>query len=99
DGVVGKPVLRLAEGLLAGKDFEPGHFAFAAVGLLDRGVEDALGGLPDVAARAVAFDEGDDRVVRDGVLAVGVLDRLAVGGDGDAVVAGLHLAGSSGNSG
>jgi hypothetical protein len=31
--------------------------ALAAVGLFDRGVEDALRGLPDVAAGAVAFNE------------------------------------------
>ena len=86
----GKPVLGLAIGLLAGEDFVPGDLALAAVRLFDGGVEDADGGGPDVAAGAVAFNEGDDGAVGDGVFAVGVLDGLAFGGDGDAVVAGLH---------
>jgi hypothetical protein len=33
--------------------------------LLDRGVEDDLAGFPDVGAGAIAFDEGEDRVVGD----------------------------------
>ena len=33
DGVVGQPVVEFFEGLLAGKDLEPGDLAFAAVGL------------------------------------------------------------------
>jgi hypothetical protein len=58
------------ERLLAGVDLPPVDLALAAVGLLDGGVEHAHGGLPDVAAGAVALDEGDDRVVRDLELAV-----------------------------
>jgi len=37
-----------------------------------------LGGLPDVAAGAVAFDERDDGVVGNVELSIGVLDGLAV---------------------
>ena len=37
--------------------------ALAAIGLFDRGVEDALRRLPDVAAGAVAFNERNDGIV------------------------------------
>ena len=40
----------------------PVEFAFAFVCFFNCGVEDADGGGPDVAAGAVAFDEGDDWV-------------------------------------
>ena len=90
DGVIGQPVLGFAVALFAGEDFVPLDGALAAVGFGYRCVEYALGGFPDVAAGAIAFDEGDDGVVGHGVDAVGVLDWLAVGGDGDVVIAGLH---------
>ena len=69
--VVRQPGVELAEGLLAGENLKPLDGALAAVGLFDRGVEDALRGLPDVAAGAVAFDEGNDGIVGDLILAVG----------------------------
>ena len=75
-GVVGQPVVELAVGLLAGEDLKPADRALAAVGLFDRGVEDALRGLPDVAAGAVAFNEGNDGIVGNFELPVAVLDRL-----------------------
>ena len=77
-GVVGQPGGELAEGFFAGEDLKPADGALAAVGLFDGGVEDALRGLPDVAAGAVAFDEWDDGMVGDLKLAVAVLDGLAV---------------------
>lgn len=43
----------------------PVDFAFVAVGLLDGGVEDFDGCVPDVGPGAVADDEGDDWVVGD----------------------------------
>jgi hypothetical protein len=60
-----EPFVELVVGLLAREDFVPHDAAFAAVSLLDRRVEDALGGLPDVAPRAVALDEGDHGIVGD----------------------------------
>ena len=73
------PLLRPVEGLLPGQDLQPGDLAAAAVGLLHRGVEDALRGAPDVAAGAVAFDVGDDRMVGDAQHAAGDRDLLASG--------------------
>jgi hypothetical protein len=58
-------------GLLAGGDLVPVDLALAVVGLLDGGVEDELGGGPDVGAGAVALDEGDDGVVGDVEAVVG----------------------------
>ena len=69
DGVVGQPGAELAVGLFAGEDLKPANGALAAVGLLDGGVEDALRGLPDVAAGAVAFDERNDGIVGNDELA------------------------------
>ena len=91
DGVVGQPVVELAIGLLAGEDLEPRDRALAAVGLFDRGVEDALRSLPDVAAGAVAFDEGNDGIVGNLILAVAVLDGLAVLRQFQPVVGLLHV--------
>ena len=90
DGVVGQPGAELAKGLFAGEDLKPADGALAAVGLFDRGVEDALRGLPDVAAGAVAFNERNDGVVGDLILPVAVLDRLAVFRQFQPVVGLLH---------
>jgi hypothetical protein len=79
-GVVGQPGGELAEGLLAGEDFKPLDLALAAVSFFNRGVKDALRGLPDVASGAVAFNERDDGIVRNFKLAVFVLDGLSVFG-------------------
>ena len=65
DGRVGQPALELVVGLLAGVDLVPVDLLLTAVGLLDRGVEDTHGGLPDIRPDAVAFDERDDGVVGD----------------------------------
>src|SRR5207302_2853781 len=89
DGVVGEPVVKTLEGLLAGVDFHPLDLAAAGVGFLHGGVEDADAGAPDVGAGAVAFDEGDDRLVGDGQLAVADENGLAAGGD-DEVFEGGH---------
>ena len=89
-GVVGEPGGELAEGFFAGEDFKPADGALAAVGFLYCAVEDALRGLPDVAAGTVAFDERDDGAIGDLKLAVGVLDRLAVFGERQPVIGGLH---------
>ncbi len=57
DGLVGEPVARLVECLLAGQHFLPRHL----VAVLGRGgIEHQLGRGPDVDPRAVAFDERDD---------------------------------------
>ena len=68
DRLIGKPVARLVEGLLTGEHLLP--FDRLAV-LLSGGVENVLRGRPDVDADAVAFDEGDDRVVGNGKYAIG----------------------------
>ncbi len=75
-----EPFVKLVVGLLAREDFVPHDAAFAAVSLLDRRVEDALGGLPDVAPRAVALDKGDHGVVGDYQAARFDPDGPAVGG-------------------
>src|SRR5690606_18207260 len=62
------------EGLLASEDLLPLDGLAVLVG---RGVEHELGGGPDVDARAVPFDERDNRVVGD--------VQRAVGTDGDLV--------------
>jgi len=53
-----EPAVELVAGLLAGEHLEPDDFTLAAVGLAYGAVEDVLGGAPDVAAGAVALDEG-----------------------------------------
>ena len=78
--VVRQPGCELAEGLFAGEDFKPANRTLAAVGLFDRCVENALRSLPDVAARAVALDEGNDGIVGHFELPVLVVDGLAVFG-------------------
>ena len=87
DGLVRQPSVEELVGLLARVDLEPVDLAAAAVGLGDGGVEDAHRGAPDVRARAVAFDEGDDRVCGHHQLAVLDADLGAAGGrdevDGD----------------
>src|SRR3989449_4111694 len=82
DGVqsgLGKPVPDLLEGFLPGQHLEPVDAAFAARDLLDHGIEYLPGGAPDVGSCAVAFDEGDDGVVRHHPTTVAVLDALAHG--------------------
>src|SRR6267143_357126 len=85
DGVVGEPIVKASLGLFAGKNFVPRHGALTLVLLFNRSVEDADGSLPDIAARAIAFNERDDRVIGDTVLAVAVFDLLPVGWDRDSV--------------
>ena len=63
DRLVGQPVARLVERLLAGEHLLP-RDRLAVLGR--RRVEDQLGGGPDVDAGAVALDERDDGLVGDG---------------------------------
>ena len=58
-----EPLARRVERLLAGEDFLPLDLALTAVGLLDRGVPDDHRGLRDVGARAVAFNERNNRIL------------------------------------
>src|SRR5208337_1609861 len=85
DGVVGEPGLKTSLGFLAGKNFVPGYGALTLVRLFDSGVEDADGRFPDIAAGAVAFNERDDRVIGNAVLAVAVFDFSTVGWNRDSV--------------
>ena len=70
DGVIREPVVELGLGGLAREDLEPGNLLLAAVSLLHRRIKDLLAGLPNVPARAVATNERDDRIIRDGQDAV-----------------------------
>jgi hypothetical protein len=49
--------VKAVEGFFAGEDFEPSDAAAPGEGLFDRGVKNKAGGLPDVAAGAVALDD------------------------------------------
>src|SRR5262249_55246531 len=60
--------------------FFPGDLFLARIGFLDGRVEHADGRPPDVGARAVAFDEGDDGLVRHVELAGGNRDRFTLHG-------------------
>ena len=91
DGVVGQPGIELGLGFFSGEDFVPGDAALALVGLLHGRIEHAQRGLPDVAAGAVAFDERNDGVVRDLILAAGVADLLSVRRYRYAVIRTCHL--------
>src|SRR5690606_7356291 len=82
DGRLREPFAGLVEGLLAGQDFHPLELALAAIGLLDRGVEHAHAGAPDVGTGAIALDEGDDRAVGDVESLRGLGDRAAASGHG-----------------
>jgi hypothetical protein len=79
DGALGQPVVELSLRLLAGEHLVPDDLAFAPVRLLDGGVEDALGGSPDVGAGAVALDERNDGSLgHDEGAGVGHADDFAV---------------------
>ena len=90
DGVIGEPLLEGVESFFAGENFEPGDVALAAIGFFYCGVEHAARGFPDVAASAVAFDEGDDGIVGHLQRVVRVANGLAIGGHWHTVVRGLH---------
>jgi len=93
-GFVGQPGLELAEGLLARVNLKPLDGALAAVGLFNGSVEDPLRGAPDVASGAVAFNEWNDWMVRNSEFAAGVLNCLAAFGQGQSVIALLHVSGT-----
>ena len=76
EGLLREPVVDSFEGFLAGERLDPVDGAAAVVGALDGGVEDGAGGAPDIGANAVAFDEGNDGIVRHEELAVPNLNRL-----------------------
>src|ERR1700733_11778323 len=80
DGLVRQPAPEGIERLLAGIDLHPFDLAALPVRALDRGVEYAHAGAPDVAAGAVPFDEGDDRALGDHQLAVTDRHLLAARG-------------------
>ena len=80
ESFVGEPVAGFVEGFFAGEDFVPVDFLLAVGGFRDGGVDDADGCTPDVGAGAVAFDEGDDGVARDGEAGGGHGDFAGHGG-------------------
>ena len=73
-----QPFLEFVVGLFASEHLEPNDAPLAAVSLLNGRIEDALRSLPDIAARAVAFDVGNDRPVGNLEFAAGILDGLAI---------------------
>ena len=58
-----QPAFVLLEGLLTGINFHPVNFLLAAIGFLHRGIEYLHRSAPNIAARAIAFDERNDRIV------------------------------------
>ena len=58
DGLFRQPFSEHMVGFFARVDFHPMHFAFASVSLFYGCIEHAHGSLPDIAAGAVALDEG-----------------------------------------
>ncbi|MCY1174545.1 hypothetical protein D9M73_147510 [compost metagenome] len=68
---------------LPGVHFHPGNLAFATVGLLNSSIDNLDHDRADVDTNAVAFDEGDDRVIRN-------IERM-VCIDGDFVADGWNL--------
>ncbi len=65
DCFVRQPFAPFVVGFLAGVHFHPLDFAFAAVGFFHRRVENPHGSAPDVRPDPVAFNERNDRVIRD----------------------------------
>ena len=64
EGLVRQPAVEPVLGLLAGQHLEPRDPPAAAVRPLDRGVEHAPRGAPDVGPGAVTLDERNDRASR-----------------------------------
>src|ERR1041385_2778465 len=91
DGVAGQPFFVCVESFFAGENFVPGNLAFAAVSMLNGSVEHPARGFPDVASRAVPFDERDDRVTRDLQFAAAVVYGRPVVRNCLAVVSALHV--------
>ena len=81
DGFIRQPAVVCLVRLLAGEHLHPVNLALAAIGFLYRRIEYPHAGAPDVAAGAVAFDEGNDGLVRHLQFAVGDRNFLAPGGD------------------
>src|SRR5690606_382114 len=76
-----EPLAGDLDGLLARVDFHPFDPALILVRAFDRRVEDSPRRAPDVGARPITLDEGDDRPVRDPEPPVLARDRLARGRD------------------
>ena len=83
--LVGKARAVELVGLVAREHLDPGDLALAAVGLLDRGIHHFEHHRRDVDADAVAFDEGDDGIVRN------VERRVRIDGDALAVFRNLDV--------
>src|SRR5690554_918902 len=70
EGRLRKPLTGDLLGLLPGINLLPLNLALAAVGLLDRSVENPLGRRPDIRADSVSLNKRNDRIVRDHKLAI-----------------------------
>src|SRR6266403_970109 len=92
--IAGQPLLERIKRFFAREHFEPRHPPLPAIRLLHGGVKHAPRRFPDVSAGPVPFDKRNDRRVRHLQLAPAITDRLAVGGNGLAVVRTLHERGS-----
>ena len=62
--LIRKPGLKLPESFFPGVHFHPVDLAVSAVGFLDSRIKNAHRSAPDIAAGAVAFHEGQDRLIR-----------------------------------
>ena len=74
DRIIGQPLFESIEGFFAGEHFVPGDSAFTVISMVDCGVKNAARRSPDVPAGAVAFDERNDRIVRNLQFAAGIID-------------------------
>src|SRR5262245_38985167 len=72
-----QPFAKFLMRFLSRKNFIPDDLPLSLIGFGDRRVEHALGRPPDIRAGAVAFDEGNDRVVRNLRFPVFDADRFA----------------------
>ena len=90
EGVFGEILIGSVDftGFVARIDLEPGDFALTTVGLFDRRIKHALAGGPKVNARAIAANEGNDRVVGDDRLTVFKANFFTDGGGRNLVVHG-----------
>src|SRR5438874_6484406 len=62
--VVRQPFIEFVLGDLTGENFEPRNFLFSAESFLDRGIEYAHAGCPDIRPSAISANERNDRLIR-----------------------------------
>src|SRR5205807_1153844 len=68
DRIVRQPVIEFVLGRFPRKNFEPDYLPFAAVGLLDRRVKNALAGGPNVRPSAIPANKRQHWIIRNAEL-------------------------------